>query len=675
MPFDNLDEQEILGRIRRRLEPSAAPAQTNNTPPDLEEKVFQLLLNLHQLKDPTLVPRETRFRLLKRLIQRLIRTYTGTQLEFNNTITYILNALSLKTRDEIRYLQTLTESNLTLQNELREIREDLRNLRETHNVEMSAMKTDLANRIESESTERRNAELSLRSSLEELLRTHEQNLTLAMKDMKTEILNLFDDLKQTNRQDIISNIKDFQKILEDESHSIREHISAINANLSSGLKNTEVAIHNRIDDEKHSIYDTIEIVKQTMSGMTEEEKVAINKRIDDEKRSIYDTIEMVKQTMSGMTEEEKVAINKRIDDEKRSIYDTIEMVKQTMSGMTEEEKVAINKRIDDERNAIYEVIETIKLYLVSTIDKNNDLTSDRIGHLQQMLHKRIDDEKEGLLKTLPGFGTLDFKTQEAKDHASRLADLLDDKINKLASLLTARNVFRLLQQEDNINDETYLRLEEQFRGSEESIRERQDFYLNMISEHNITLGETGGAYLDFGCGRGELLKLLKENDIPCQGVDSNLSMVEYCKDNNLDVYHSDGLELLNSLPDNHLRGIIALQVIEHLSTREIFDLLDLGRRKLQPGGIFVVETVNPESFYALRWFYIDYTHHRPLPFSLTEFLFQYVGFRETQVFWRSPVEGWRHLSVTKKSKIIDDNFHKLNNLLFGFQDYAVRGIK
>jgi O-antigen chain-terminating methyltransferase len=343
--------------------------------------------------------------------------------------------------------------------------------------------------------------------------------------------------------------------------------------------------------------------------------------------------------------------------------------------LTEEEKVAINKRIDDERNAIYEVIETIKLFLVSAIDKNNDLTSDRIGHLQQMLHKRIEDEKEGLLKALPGFGTLDFKTQEAKDHASRLADQLDDKINKLASLLTARNVFRLLQQEDTINDETYLRLEEQFRGSEESIRERQDFYLNMISEHNTALGETDGAYLDFGCGRGELLKLLKENDIPCQGVDSNLSMVEYCKENNLDVYHSDGLELLNSLPDNHLRGIIALQVIEHLSTREIFDLLDLGHRKLQPGGIFVVETVNPESFYALRWFYIDYTHHRPLPFSLTEFLFQYVGLRETQVFWRSPVEGWRQLSVTKKWKIIDDNFHKLNNLLFGFQDYAVRGIK
>ncbi|MCX6999303.1 MAG: hypothetical protein NT106_03250, partial [Candidatus Sumerlaeota bacterium] len=340
MPFDNLDEQEILGRIRRRLEPSAAPAQTNSAPPDLEEKVFQLLLHLHQLKDPTLVPRETRFRLLKRLIQRLIRTYTGTQLEFNNTITYILNVLSLKTRDEIHYLRTLTESNIALQNELGEIREDLRNLRETHNVEMSAMKTDLANRIESESTERRNAELSLRSSLEELLRTHEQFLTPAIRDMKTEILNLLDEHKQTNRQDIISHIKDFQKILEDESHSIREHISAINANLSAGLKNTEVAIHNRIDDEKCSIYDTIEIVKQTMSGMTEEEKVAINKRIDDEKRSIYDTIEIVKQTMSGMTEEEKAAIN---------------------------------KRIDDERNTIYEVIETIKLYLVSTIDKNNDL--------------------------------------------------------------------------------------------------------------------------------------------------------------------------------------------------------------------------------------------------------------------------------------------------------------
>jgi len=602
MPFDYLDEQEILGRIRRRLEPSSAAAQTNNVPPDLEERVFQLLLNLHQLKDPTLVSRDTRLRLLKRIIQRLIRTYTGTQIEFNNAITYILNALSLKTRDEIRYLRTLAESNIALQNELREIR-----------LEMSAMKTDLANRIDSESTERRNAELSLRSTLEELLRTHEQFLTPAIKEMKNEILTL-----------------------------IKERINAINANMSAGLKNTEAAIHQRIDDEKRSIYDTIEIVKQTMSGMTEKEKESINKRIDDEKRSIYDTIEIIKQTMSGMTEEEKVAIN---------------------------------KRIDDERNAIYEVIENNKKHLTSTIDKKIDLTSDRIGHLQQMLHKRIDDEKEGLLKTLPGFSTLDFKTQEAKDHAEKLVAMLDDKINKLAGLFTARNIFRLLQQEDNISDEAYLRLEEQFRGSEESVRERQDFYLNMISEHNTTLGKTGGAYLDFGCGRGELLKLLKENDIPCQGVDSNLSMVEYCKDNKLDVSHSDGLALLNSLPDNHLRGIIALQVIEHLSTREIFDLFDMGRRKLQPGGIFVVETVNPESFYALRWFYTDYTHHRPLPSALTVFLFQYIGFREIQVLLRSPVEDWRHLSVTKKWEIIDDNFHKLNNLLFGFQDYAVRGIK
>jgi|GEM_PF-533569 len=668
MPFDYLDEQEILGRIRRRLEPSSAAAQTNNVPPDLEERVFQLLLNLHQLKDPTLVSRDTRLRLLKRIIQRLIRTYTGTQIEFNNAITYILNALSLKTRDEIRYLRTLAESNIALQNELREIR-----------LEMSAMKTDLANRIDSESTERRNAELSLRSTLEELLRTHEQFLTPAIKEMKNEILTL-----------------------------IKERINAINANMSAGLKNTEAAIHQRIDDEKRSIYDTIEIVKQTMSGMTEKEKESINKRIDDEKRSIYDTIEIIKQTMSGMTEKEKESINKRIDDEKRSIYDTIEIIKQTMSGMTEkekesinkriddekrsiydtieiikqtmsgmteEEKVAINKRIDDERNAIYEVIENNKKHLTSTIDKKIDLTSDRIGHLQQMLHKRIDDEKEGLLKTLPGFSTLDFKTQEAKDHAEKLVAMLDDKINKLAGLFTARNIFRLLQQEDNISDEAYLRLEEQFRGSEESVRERQDFYLNMISEHNTTLGKTGGAYLDFGCGRGELLKLLKENDIPCQGVDSNLSMVEYCKDNKLDVSHSDGLALLNSLPDNHLRGIIALQVIEHLSTREIFDLFDMGRRKLQPGGIFVVETVNPESFYALRWFYTDYTHHRPLPSALTVFLFQYIGFREIQVLLRSPVEDWRHLSVTKKWEIIDDNFHKLNNLLFGFQDYAVRGIK
>jgi len=152
-------------------------------------------------------------------------------------------------------------------------------------------------------------------------------------------------------------------------------------------------------------------------------------------------------------------------------------------------------------------------------------------------------------------------------------------------------------------------------------------------------------------------------------------MVQYCREIGLEVSPGDGIEHIKSLPDSSLRGVIALQVIEHLSIRQLFEFFYLTFQKLQPGGALVVETVNPESFYALRWFYTDYTHNKPLPAPLTEFLFQYTGYRQVEFFLRSPVEGWRQMAVTGKNRLLDDNFHKLNNLLFGFQDYAIKGIK
>ena len=36
-------------------------------------------------------------------------------------------------------------------------------------------------------------------------------------------------------------------------------------------------------------------------------------------------------------------------------------------------------------------------------------------------------------------------------------------------------------------------------------------------------------------------------------------------------------------------------------------------RKLAPGGRVLFETVNPESVYAMRWFWMDLTHVRPVP--------------------------------------------------------------
>jgi SAM-dependent methyltransferase len=59
-------------------------------------------------------------------------------------------------------------------------------------------------------------------------------------------------------------------------------------------------------------------------------------------------------------------------------------------------------------------------------------------------------------------------------------------------------------------------------------------------------------------------------------------------------------------------AVTAIQVAEHLDADELRRLFRDAHRALRPGGLLVVETVNPHSPAALKTFWIDLTHVRPL---------------------------------------------------------------
>lgn len=630
MTFENLNEQEILGRIRKMLEATPSlqpPIDSDGGVSDLDEQVFLTLTHLHQVKDPTLVPRETRMRLFKRVVQRMIRTFSSVQMDFNHAVAYILNALSFKTKDLIRQNQSLAESNKALTDHVAELK--------------SLM-------------------IQMLDAQQKIGETHQHQLA-----------RLSDAIAQKEKS-LAARIEAIQK----EAGELRE---AYNRIPLTQMLSDLYGVNKRIDDETKSIYNVIEINQKSLTQNLREAESLLHKRIEDEKSAIYKDIEKngntfnsLKDSLSTDLAETKTNIHKRIDDEKAAIYAMIDQIREATGAS---ELAAINQRIDDEKKAIYEVFDSLKIFLTDKVDKNAELMSDRIGHTGQMLHKRIDDEKAGIIQSLPSHESIDAKVQEAKDHAAHLAELLDGEVKKLSALLTTQNIFRMVQQENSLTGDIYFDFEKNFRGTPEVIRERQEFYLKLLSENHASLADNEGFYLDIGCGRGEMLSLLKEAGIPCRGVDNNSTMVKNCKDINLDVTDGEALEFLKSLPDNHLRGAMALQVIEHISIRELFEMFYVVNQKLKPGGIFIVETINPESFYALRWFYMDWTHNRPLPAPLVEFFYHYSGFRDVAVSLRSPVEGWRQMAMTENNNIADDNFNKLNNLLFGYQDYMIRGIK
>jgi SAM-dependent methyltransferase len=154
-------------------------------------------------------------------------------------------------------------------------------------------------------------------------------------------------------------------------------------------------------------------------------------------------------------------------------------------------------------------------------------------------------------------------------------------------------------------DGVYVGFEDFFRGSEHLIRDRQRSYLQIVAGH--------GPVLDFGCGRGEFLEVLREEGIEAGGVDSDPYMVARCREKGLtDVEQGDGLDYLSNTEPDSLGSIFASQVIEHLGFEQLQQLLTISLEKLMPGGLLVVETVNPHNPQALKHFWIDPTHRNPL---------------------------------------------------------------
>jgi SAM-dependent methyltransferase len=222
---------------------------------------------------------------------------------------------------------------------------------------------------------------------------------------------------------------------------------------------------------------------------------------------------------------------------------------------------------------------------------------------------------------------------------------------------------------------SYLAFEEKHRGPGEAIKEKQRAYLHHF------LGAPGRV-LDAGCGRGEFLEILREAGIPAYGVDQDAEMAARGREKGLDIAVGDLLSHLEGLPDGSLGGVFAAQVIEHMSTDGLVSLVRLAHAKLAPGGRFIAETINPACLATFSGaFYLDLTHIRPVHPEALRFLLEETGFREVDLEFTAPfppemklqeVEApvWFHDIGKDFLRTVNDNFGRINGLVYGYQDYA-----
>lgn len=246
-------------------------------------------------------------------------------------------------------------------------------------------------------------------------------------------------------------------------------------------------------------------------------------------------------------------------------------------------------------------------------------------------------------------------------------DIINNKVTELEKEREEREEREKKLREEKMNF-NYLKFEDKFRGSQEEIENKLKGYLEYFKgKSNV---------LDIGCGRGEFLELLKENNINAKGIDIESDMISICNKKDLNVEKIDALEYLKKLDDESLDGIIMNQVIEHMQPKYLCNLIEVANKKLKTGSFLVAETINPQSLIVFtEAYFMDLSHKRMIHPYTIQFLLESNGFKEASIKYMNKVED---LSIPQ-SDMFPDEFNKainkLNDVVYGYRDYAVIGRK
>lgn len=245
----------------------------------------------------------------------------------------------------------------------------------------------------------------------------------------------------------------------------------------------------------------------------------------------------------------------------------------------------------------------------------------------------------------------------------RLTLVLEEARRRLPAPFDQDQLQTLAKEQTHALDAFYAAFDEHFRGSKEEIKERLKVYLPIVRAGGI--GVTSTRIVDVGCGRGEWLELLSEEGLTAMGVDANRILVAQCRERGLEVVEDDLMNYLRSLPDESLGGITGFHIVEHLPIETLVKLIDETMRVLQPGGVVIFETPNPQNVLVGSCnFYFDPTHRNPLPSQVLKFLIESRGFVGVKILNlnpsdEAPVEGDSELAK------------RFNQYFYGPMDYGL----
>lgn len=292
------------------------------------------------------------------------------------------------------------------------------------------------------------------------------------------------------------------------------------------------------------------------------------------------------------------------------------------------------KELENKINMINEKLEEVKSFSLDLKKSMEELQ-------KETLH--IRDEKIPALKDALSIGLegVDRKAEwglsnliSIKEMLSKGVSLTEEERASLKKSLTSLNF--LLK----------------FRGREEEISKRQKIYIEKIKGVK--------RIVDLGCGRGEFLELLKENNIEGFGVEKEPSLCAILKEKELQFFEMDIFDFLEKKPIE-FDGISCFHLIEHLNLKEGLSFLKLVYENLPEGGIFLIETPNPTSLFSFLNFFKDPEHKTPWHPETLKFFAKEIGFEIMEEIYLEEIKGIGDLNLPQETR----------KLLYGPQDYGI----
>lgn len=292
------------------------------------------------------------------------------------------------------------------------------------------------------------------------------------------------------------------------------------------------------------------------------------------------------------------------------------------------------------------------LYILGTLPKLIKRINSFENHIKKEVTLKADEKT---LITIQN--ELDNKKVNIVDmQMPPVPDILEIKANDF--LLDAKNNFPYpLENLDRFKkDELYYSMFESTFYNHKVVLEKQKIYLNYMPK-NINTATT--PHLDIGCGRGELLTILENNNYKTIGIDINSLEIKHLGEQGFTVEHREMIDFLQTTPQI-FSSISALQVIEHIDHDTLKKFISLSYEKIETGGVIMLETINPHNPVAFNSFHMDETHTKPLPPEMVAFMLQYIGFKDVKFIFISPMH---------------EEFRSRIDERINYHDYAVIGYK